>query len=178
MLRTFLAGLGVVFALILVFLASFLGRIAHDMNAQGPACEKLAVDITRELSRNWSVADIKTHYAGAVAHRLGGPAAQRALAALKPLGILRYVDDVAHRTRWTRESLKSLTSPADGAELLAELLRKTVRVTFVAKFDNGFADVSMEFKSEGGAMKLWHLQIDSREHLKAPARGPVAISRA
>lgn len=178
MLRSFLAGLGVVFALILVFLTSFLGRIAYDMDTQGPAYEKLAVDIARELSRNWSVTDIKAHYASAVAHKLGGADAQRALAAVKPLGSLRYVDEVTHRTRWTRRSLMGLKSPADGAELLAELLRKTVRVSFVAKFDNGFADVTMELKSEGGAMKLWHLQIDSQERLRAPQDAPVAISRA
>jgi hypothetical protein len=179
MLRTFFAGLGVVFALILVFCASFLGRVAYDMQAKRPAYEKLAVDITRELSRTWSAQDIKAHYAAAVAYRLSAPAAQRALDALKPLGGLRYVDDMRSRTRWTRGSLFELKSPAEAAEVLAELLSKTVRITFVAKYDHGFADVTMELRSEGGAMKLWHLQIDSQDPLpQSPHRAPQAISRA
>ena len=53
------------------------------------------------------------------------------------------------------------------AERLAELLSKTVKVTFVAKFASGFANVTVELKSEGGRMKLWRLQIDGR---KAPRR--------
>jgi hypothetical protein len=179
MLRTFLAGLGVVFALILVFCASFLGRVAYDMQAKRPAYEKLAVDITRELSRSWSAQDIKAHYAATVAYRLSAPSTQRALDALRPLGGLRYVDDVRSRTRWSRESLSELNSPAEAAEVLAEVLNKTVRITFVAKYDHGFADVTIELRSEGGEMKLWHLQIDSQEPLpQSPRRAQQAISRA
>jgi hypothetical protein len=179
MLRTFLAALGAIFALMLVFLTSFLCRIAYDMDANGRAYEQLAVTITRDLSRSWSVDDIRTHYALPVAHKLSAPATRRAFASLKPLGSLRYVDDLTHRTRWRRDSLAGLSSPAEGAEMLAELLRKTVRVTFVAKFDNGFADVTIELRSEGGVMKLWHLQIDSQDHLPRPERDlPLAISRA
>ena len=179
MIRTLFAGLGVAFALLLVFCSSFLGRLAYEMHNQGPAYEALAVDITRELSRSWSVDDIKHHYAATVAHKLSGPGAQRALEALKPLGPLRYADDLTHRTRWSRNSVTSLNTPAAGAEMLAELLSKTVRVTFHAKFANGFADVTIEFKSDGGEMRLWHLQIDSQDHLPQPSRQvPLAISRA
>lgn len=179
MLRTVFAALGVLFAALILFCASFLGRIAYDMHKDGPAYEKLAVDITRDLSRHWSVDDVKSHYAMPVAHKLSAPATRRALAAFKPLGALRYVDDMTVRTRWTRDSLMALKSPADGAKMLAELLSKTVRITFVAKFDHGFADVTIELKSERGKMKLWHLQIDSQDHLPpARRRRPMAISRA
>lgn len=42
---------------------------------------------------------------------------------------------------------------------------KSVKVTFVAKFANGFAHVTIELRSEGGAMKLWRLQVDGQENL-------------
>lgn len=179
MIRKFFAGLGVLFALLIVFCASFLGKLAFELQAQGPAYERLAVDIARELSRAWSVEDIKSHYASAVTHKLSGPAAQQSVNGLKPLGPLRYVDDLTHRTRWSRDSLRELASPAAAAEMLAELLSKTVKVHFVAKFANGFADVTVKLKSEGGRMKLWHLEIDGQSPLPAgPRRAPQTISHA
>ncbi len=179
MIRTFFAGLGVIFALLIVFCASFLGRLAFEQGDQRPAHERLAVTITRDLSRAWSVKDIRPYYSAAVGRRLGTAAAQEPFDALRPLGALRYVDDADVKTGWTRERLRRVTSPAAAAELLAELLRKTVRVTFLAKFANGFAHVTVELRNEGGVMKLWHLRIDSREPLPdAPPRRPQAISHA
>ena len=179
MIRNLFAGLGVVFALLIVFCASFLGRLAYEQQGQLPAHERLAVDITRELSRAWSIEDIRAHYSRPVAQRIGTAGAQAPFNVLKPLGTLRYVDDAKVETGWRRASLERVTSPAAAAELMAELLSKTVRVTFLAKFDNGFARVSMELRNEDGAMKLWHLQIDSHEPLRnAPSRRPNAISHA
>ncbi len=179
MIRTFFAGLGVVFTLLIVFCASFLGRLAYEQGAQAPAHQRLAVAITRDLSRAWSVKDIRAYYAGTVGHRLSAAGAQQPFNALKPLGSLRYVDDTEVATGWTRGSLARVTSPAAAAELMAELLSKTVRVSFLAKFANGFAHVTVELRHEGGAMKLWHLQIDSREPLpSAPRQRPQAISHA
>jgi hypothetical protein len=179
MIRNLFAGLGVIFALLVVFCASFLGRLALELEGQRDAHERLAIEITRDLSSAWSVKDIRSHYASAVDRRLGAPGAQEPLNALKPLGPLRYADDPEVHTGWSRESLNRATSPAAAAELLAELLSKTVRVSFLAKFANGFARVSMELRNEGGTMKLWHLQIDSREPLpSAPRRRPQAISHA
>jgi hypothetical protein len=179
MIRNLFAGLGVVFALLAVFCASFLGRLAFEQEGQLPAHERLAVDITRELSQSWSVEDIRAHYSSAVAQRIGTAGTQAPFNVLKPLGPLRYVDDAKVETGWRRESLERVTSPAAAAELMAELLSKTVRVTFLAKFANGFARVSMELRNEGGAMKLWHLQIDSREPLRnPPPRRPQSISHA
>lgn len=179
MVRTFFAGLGVVFAALILFCASFFGRLALELHAQGPAYEKLAVDITRDLSKTWSVTDIKQHYAAAVAYKLGGPAAQATFAALAPLGQLRYVDDMTHTTRWDNAGWTELRSPAAGAEMLADVLNKSVRVTFIAKFANGFAHVSIDLRSEGGVMKLWRLQIDGQEELlRRLQTKPQAISRA
>ena len=178
MFRNVFACLGIVFAVILVFTASFLGGLAWEMHSNGPAYEKLAVDITRELSHGWQAEDIKSHYALPVAHRLSSPSAQRSLDRLKPLGALRYVDDVTRRTRWSRDSLFELQSSADAAEMLAEMLSKTVRITFIAKYEHGFADVTVELKNEGGEMKLWHIQIESQEPLPGPSKRPQAISRA
>ena len=179
MIRTFFAGLGVLFATLLVFSASFLGNLAFELNTRGPDYERLAVDITRDLARAWSIDDIAPRYADAIAQARGGLRAQAPLAALKPLGPLHYADDVAHSTRWSRQSLRQLHSPAAAAEMLAGLLSKTVHVTFVAKFANGIARVSVELRSEGGTMKLWHLQIESRDRLPASSPpAPRAISHA
>jgi hypothetical protein len=179
MIRTLFAGLGVIFALLIVFSASFLGRLAFELDTQRVAHERLAVEITRELSRAWSIKDIRAHYSATVSHRLGSPSAQEPFNALRPLGPLRYVDDAEVDTGLTSESLRRVRSPADAAARLADILSKTVRVTFLAKFANGFAHVTVELRHEGGAMKLWHLQIDSREPLPStPRRRPQAISHA
>jgi hypothetical protein len=111
------------------------------------------------------MADIKQHYASAAAYKLGSAATQETFAALKPLGQLRYVDDVTHSTRWDNAGWSELKSPSAAAEVLADVLSKTVRVKFVAKFANGFAHVTIELRSEAGAMKLWRLQIDGQEEL-------------
>jgi len=179
MIRTFLAGLGVVFTLLIVFCASFLGRLAYEQAEQRAAHERLAIDITRELARAWSVKDIRTRYSSAVRPRLITASAQAPFNALKPLGRFRYADDTKVATGWTRDRLLQVKSPAAAAELVAELLSKTVRVSFLAKFANGFANVTIELRNEGGAMKLWHLRIDSREPLRsAPRRHRQAISHA
>jgi hypothetical protein len=179
MVRTVFAGLGVVFAALILFCASFFGRLALELSVQGPAYEKLAVEITRELSKSWSMADIKQHFAAPVAYKLGGPDAQATFAALAPLGQLRYADDVRHTTRWDSAGWTELTSPAAGAEMLADVLNKSVRVTFVAKFATGFARVTVELKRDGGTMKLWRLQIDGQEELLRRQRTrPQSISRA
>lgn len=178
MIRTFFSALGVLFAALLMFSASFMGKLGVEMRQQEPAYQKLAVDITRELSRTWSVQSIKAHYAAALAPRLGDRAAQVPFDALRPLGALRYTDDVSLDSGWSLRELERVNSPAAAADLLARLLRKSVRVSFLAKFANGFATVTVELKSEGGAMKLWHLRIDSHEPLKRQHRAPRRISHA
>jgi len=179
MVRTLFAALGVVFAALILFCASFFGRLALELRGQGPAYEQLAVSIARDLSKSWSVADIKQTFAAPVAYKLGGAAAQATFTALSPLGQLRYVDEVAHTTRWDAAGWTELTSPAAAAEMLADVLNKSVRVTFVAKYANGFAHVTVELRSDGGAMKLWRLQIDGQDELLHRQQSkPQAISRA
>jgi hypothetical protein len=179
MLRTFFAGLGVVFTLLIVFCASFLGRLAFELDAQNATHERIAVGITRDLARAWSIKDIRTHYSASVSHRLDQPSAQEPFNALRPLGPLRYVDDARVESGLTSRSLDKVETPADAAELLAEILNKTVRVTFLAKFANGFARVTVELRNEDGTMRLWHLQIDSQEPLlDRTRRRPQAISHA
>ncbi|MGI9403812.1 MAG: hypothetical protein ACR2OF_04800 [Hyphomicrobium sp.] len=67
-----------------------------------------------------------------------------------------------------------MTSPAQAAAILSEMLRKTVTVTFVGKFATGRARVTIELRSEDGVMRLWHLQIDS---LDRPRRAPIRNAR-
>jgi len=176
MIRIFFSVLGVLFTLLLVFCASFVGRLGLEMREQQPAYEKLAVDITRELSRNWTVKDIEAHYAAALAPKLRGRTAQAPFERLRSLGPLRYADNVKLHTGWTLKAMREVRSPAQAAEWLAVLLRQTVRVTFLGKFANGFADVTLELRNEGGRMKLWHLRIDSREQLRSPRQKPHQIS--
>jgi hypothetical protein len=165
MLRTFFSCLGVLFAALIVFCASFLGNVAADVGSHGADYEKLAVDVTRELSRTWSLANIEQHYA-TVARQELEPVLQlgeATLDGLKPLGVLLYADNVTVETRWSRSFWREVNSPAAAAERLADLISRSVKVTFVGKFAGGLADVTAELKREGGRMKLWRLRIDSRE---------------
>jgi hypothetical protein len=165
MLRTFFSCLGVMFAALFVFCASFLGNVAADVDAHGPDYEKLAVEVTRELSRTWSLANIEQHYASEARQelepvlQLGGATLDN----LKPLGVLLYADNVTVETRWSHSFWREVNSPAVAAERLAQLIGRSVKVTFVGKFAGGLADVTAELKREGGQMKLWRLRIDSRE---------------
>lgn len=178
MLRIFFAGLGMLFMLMLVFCASFLGKLAFDMHEKAPAYEKLAADITRELASAWSARDIRKHYSASVAHQLDETTAQRPFQSLKPLGPLRYVDDVVVESGWTRSAWGQVDSAAAAAEMLANILRKSVKVTFLAKFANGFARVTVKLKSENGEMKLWHLQIDTPNPLPRRPKRRQLISHA
>lgn len=174
MIRSFFFILGVLFAALIVFCGSFLGNLALAIDREGTVNEALAVKITRELSQTWSIGDIKSYYAKSIAANLGRPEAQQSLDALKELGALRYVDDVTHRSRWTKEAFGQMTSLSRAAAIFSEMLSKTVTVTFVAKFATGRARVTAELRSEGGVMRLWHLQIDS---LDRPRRAPIRKAR-
>jgi hypothetical protein len=165
MLRTFFSGLGVLFAALIVFCASYFGNLAADIDKHGGDYERLAVDVTRELSRAWSLADIEKHYTADAREELA-PAllpGQPGLDGLKSLGVLLHADNVTVETRWSHAFWRQVTSPAVAAERLSELISRSVKVTFVGKFAGGLADVTAELKREGGSMKLWRLRIDSRE---------------
>lgn len=178
MIRTFFSALGVLFAALLIFCASFVGKLGLEVSRQEAAYEKLAVDITRELSRTWSVEALKPHYAAELAPGLQGAVVQAQFDTLRPLGPLRYADDVQVDTGWSLDRVKSLKSPAEAADLIAQVLRKSARVSFLAKFAEGFANVTMELRNERGQMKLWHLRIDSREPLPSPPPAQRKISHA
>ncbi|MEI9902475.1 MAG: hypothetical protein WDN31_22990 [Hyphomicrobium sp.] len=161
MLRTFFSGLGVVFAALIVFGASYFGNLAADIERHDGDYEKLAVDVTRQLSRSWSLAGIEGHYAKDAREELA-PVLNANLDNLMPLGVLLYADNVTIEKRWSR-GWAEVTGPAAFAERIAELISRSVKVRFVGKFAGGLADVSAEFKREGGTMKLWRLRVDSRE---------------
>jgi len=173
MIRSFVSILGVLTAALIVFCASFLGSLALSVDRDGPGNEALAVKITRELSRTWQVRDLKPYYAKSIAANLNRPEAQQALDALRGLGALRYTDDVTRRTSWTRETFGQMTSPGQVAAILSEILSKTVTVSFVGKFATGRARVTIELRSEDGAMRLCHIHIDSLDRPRpAPIRTP------
>jgi hypothetical protein len=77
MLRTFFAGLGVVFAALILFGAGFFGRLALELSAQGPANSP---STSRETCPSGGPADIKQHFAAPMASKLGGGARRRPLA--------------------------------------------------------------------------------------------------
>lgn len=162
MLRTLLSGLGLLFAALIVFSASFLGNVAADLDARDAEYEALAVDATRELARTWKLAEIEGLYAADAREELL-PVLGATLDGLQPLGPLLYADDVRVEMRWSRHFWHDVTSPAVAAERLADLINRAVKVTFVGKFSGGLADITAELKREGGRMKLWRLRIDSRE---------------
>jgi hypothetical protein len=168
MLRTFFSGLGLLFAALIVFCASYVGNLAAVIDDHGADYQRLAVDVTRELSRSWSLADIEKHYTADAREELA-PALQPGLPGLdnlKPLGVLLYADDVRVETLWSHDFRAQVTSPGAAAERLSQLINRAVRVTFVGKFAGGLADVTVELKREAGVMKLWRLRVDSREKLR------------
>ena len=162
MLRTLFSCLGVVFAALLVFSASFLGNVAADLDRRSTDYETLAVDVTRELSRTWKLADIQQHYAADARDELL-PVLGADLDELKPLGPMLYADNVHIETRWSRGLWQNVTSAGAAAERLADLINRSVKVSFVGKFAGGLADITAELRREGGRMKLWRLRIESRE---------------
>ena len=56
---------------------------------------------------------------------------------LKPLGVLLYADKVVVETRWSRAFWHDVNSPAVAAERLADLISRSVKVSFVGKFAGG-----------------------------------------
>jgi hypothetical protein len=165
MLRTIFSAFGVMFAALLVFSASFLGNVAADLDRRGADYEALAVEVTRELSRTWKLADIREHYVADARDELM-PVFDADLGDLKPLGPLLYADAVRIERRWSRGLWQDVTSVGSAAERLADLINRAVKVSFVGKFAGGLADVTAEFKREAGVMKLWRLRIESREKPK------------
>lgn len=162
MLRTLFSALGVLFAALIVFCASFLGNVAADIDRHDGDYQQLAVEVTRDLSRSWTLADIEKQYTAEAREELA-PVLHAGMDSLKPLGVLLYADNVVVETRWSRTFWHDVDSPAAAAERLADLISRSVKVSFVGKFAGGFADVTAELKREGGRMKLWRLRIDSRE---------------
>src|SRR5665648_68011 len=132
MLRTLFSGLGVLFAALIVFCASFLGNVAADIDRHASDYETLAVDVTRELSRTWTLADIEEHYASEAREELA-PVLHAGMDSLKPLGVLLYADNVQVETRWSRAFWQEVTSPTVAAERLADLIGRSVKVTFLGK---------------------------------------------
>ncbi len=178
MLRTVFAALGMLFALLLVFTASFLGNVALDIQNRSDEYEALTIDVTRTLSRSWRLAAIDQHYVDDAREELR-PVLSADMEELKPLGALLYVDAIQVETRWSRGPLTGFLSPMLAAERVAELLNRSVKVSFVGKFAGGLADVTAELKREGGRMKIVRLRVESREKgrpLEYPA--PRIISHA
>jgi len=165
MLRTLFSILGVMFAALLVFSASFLGNVAADLDRRSADYEALAVDVTRELARTWKLSDIREHYVTDARDELL-PVFDADLGDLKPLGPLLHADNVRIETRWSRDLWQNVTSAGGAAERISDLINRAVKVSFVGKFAGGVADVTAELKREGGRMKLWRLRIESREKPK------------
>ncbi|MFA5899947.1 MAG: hypothetical protein WC829_12645 [Hyphomicrobium sp.] len=165
MARTFFSALGLLFAALLMFSASFLGNIAADLDIRRGEYRSLAVELTRELSQTWQSASIEPYYAADAREELAllvGAYIQ----AVKPLGPLLHAADVNVEVRWS-QTAGLLLSPDRLSERLTALLNRAVKVSFVGRFAGGLAGVTAEFKREDGRLKLWRLRIDSRQEQPA-----------
>lgn len=162
MARTFFSALGVLFAALLMFSASFLGNVAADLDNRRGDYKTLAVELTRQLAQTWKVTAVEPYYADDaredLALMVGG-----AIDALKPLGPLLHAESVDVEVRWSQIPDGRLVSPGHLSERLTALLNRAVKVTFLGRFAGGLALVTAEFKREDGQMKLWRLRIDSRQ---------------
>ena len=119
--------------------------------------------MTRELSRTWSLANIEHTMRGG-AQELA-PVLQPGEATPMPQAARRAAlrRQYAGRDALVAQLWHEVNSPAVAAERLADLIGRSVKVTFLGKFAGGSADVTAELKREGGRMRLWRLRIDSRE---------------
>jgi hypothetical protein len=174
-MRSFFSGLGFLFAVLAVFSASYLATLASDIDSHQADYEKLAVDVTRELSRTWTLADIEKHYAADAREELQ-PVLHQQLEDHRQLGELMTTHDGAVEPRWSHHFWEQVTSVGNLFERLADMANRSVRVTFTGRFKGGLADVTADLKREGTTMKLWRLRIDSREPPPPPT--PRIISHA
>jgi len=176
-MRTFLASLGFLFAVLIVFCASFLATVVADIDSHTADYETLAVDVTRKLSKTWTLADIEEHYAADAREELQ-PVLGYPLDSLKQLGAFEAAEIIEVEPRWSRNLWAQVSSAGVFFERLSEMINRSVRVTFVARFKGGLADVVAELKREGKAMKLWRLRIDSRQPRPAAPPPRRVISHA
>ncbi len=168
MLRTFFSALGVLFAALLLFCASFLGNVAADLDRARDDYGAVAVDATRELSLTWKMSAIEQRYAAEAQQELS-PVLDADLEGLTPLGRLLNADNVRVVQRWS-EPRQHPYAPAAMADRLAALISRSVKVTFTGKFAGGVAQVTAELKRENGAIKLCRLRIDSHTPPPPPDR--------
>ena len=136
MLRTLFSILGVMFAALLVFSASFLGNVAADLDRRSADYEALAVDVTRELARTWKLADIREHYVADARDELL-PVFDADLGDLKPLGPLLHADNVRIETRWSRDLWQNVTSAGGAAEHISDLILRSAPLRASRRMGHG-----------------------------------------
>jgi hypothetical protein len=143
MLKKFFIAMGVIFACLIGSCAIFVGvNAARD----APNNKAVAEAITRDLARSWNLHDLKPYFVSTAADQINFADAQFSFNKLRPLGALKRVEQ-AQQTGFKIEKNSGHEST------------KTATIVMVAEFDNGRATVTMQLKSDGGAMKLWHLNV-------------------
>lgn len=157
MLKMFLVAMGVIFIGLVASCTLVAGLAGVSAVADAPKNKAIAEAVTRDLARSWNASDLKPHFVTAVARQLNFANAQMSMNNLKPLGTLKKIEQAEQ------------TALHYGKNLGEETV-KTATVKLVAEFENGRANVIVQLKSEGGEMKLWHVNVETIGEIRAKAR--------
>ena len=157
MLKKFLVAMGVIFTGLMASCTLVAGLTGFSAVADAPKNKAIAEAVARDLARSWNVSDLKPRSATAVTNQLNFTDAQMSMNKLKPLGALKKIEQAEQ------------TAFHYGKELGEEAV-KTATVKIVAEFENGRANVVVQLKSEGGEMKLWHVNVETIGEVRSRAQ--------
>ena len=157
MLKKFLIAMGVIFIALVASCTLVAGLTGFSAIADAPKNKAIAEAVTRDLARSWNASDLKPRFATAVASQLNFSNVQMSMNKLKPLGALKKIEQAEQ------------TAFHYGKELGEETV-KTATVKIIAEFENGRANVVVQLKSEGGEMKLWHINVEAIGEVRARAQ--------
>jgi len=158
MLKKFLVVMGVVIFTGLVASCTLVAGLAgFSALADAPKNKAIAEAVTRDLARSWNASDLKPHFAAAVPIALNFANLQMSMNKLKPLGELKKIEQADQTAFHYSKEL--------GQESV-----KTATVEMVAEFENGLAKVIVQLKSEGGEMKLWHVNVKTIGEVRGRAQ--------
>jgi hypothetical protein len=148
MFKKFMLAFVLTIGCILVTATILLGAITADAAREAPTNKAIAVKIATDLAASWNVRSLQPHFVSPAVGNVDYQTAQASLNALKPLGRLlshaepTQTDFKLHKT-------------------LGVATVRNATVVFIGEFENGRATVTVRLRSDGGAMKLMHIDVST-----------------
>lgn len=146
MLKKFLLAMGLVLTALIGGCLFLVGGVGLSAAEEAPRNKSVAVALTRDLARSWDVTDLKPHFVSAALGQIDLGRAQQSFEQLRGLGALESVRDMQQTSFYINTSFRGETI-------------KTATVVLLAEFENGRARVIVQLASEGGEMKLMHVDV-------------------